>query len=259
MLFYNFQLPSMNNQFDEDTVDIESTLDDSIPVDADDLIQDEKIEEPSNEDQYSKTMNIVETYSDLDIIDFSSISNTYNVEKEFPHCPVYIRKNSTGNLIITAYITGCIEENVKYLTLLEILEHMDTGDEAYIFIDSPGGMVSTGAVIASAIDSCKGKVTGIARGFCASAASLIWSACHVNVASPLAVFLYHMSSHVDIGNSEDIRERATILVEYVKNTLLKVALDKGHITQEEYMTILKSKEDVIIPAPVMIERLQGAK
>ncbi len=257
MSLFKFNFQDIGDHPDHEDIDIESTIDDSTPVEVEEIIKDEPIEEPSNEDQYNTTMSMVDTYSELSIVDVATISNMYNVEKEFPRCPVYIRKTNEGNLIVTAYITGPIEENLQYLTLLEILEYMGADDEAYLFIDSPGGMVSTGAVVASAIDNCKGKVTGIARGFCASAASLIWSACHVNVASPLAVFLYHMSSHFDMGNSESIKERAIILVEYVKNCLLKVALDKGHITQDEYMQILKSKEDVIIPAPVMIQRLKG--
>lgn len=246
-----------NESYVEDiSVDEHDIDSDSESIDVDEIVSDVPVEETSNEDQYIATLN---TFHDVpnSIVDPTSISTTYPVEKSFPRCPVYIKKTEDGNLIITAYITGPVEENLKYLTLLELLEHMTENDRAYLFIDSPGGMVSTGAVIASAIDSCKGHVTGIARGFCASAASLIWSACHTCVASPLAVFLYHMSSHFDFGNSVAIQERATILVEYVKNCLLKVALSKGHITEEEYTIILKSKEDVIIPAPVMINRLSG--
>ena len=260
MLLRNSFLTSGNESLLSDE-DFESSIgeieEDTVPVGGDEIVPDVPIEEPSNVDQYASTMELISDYSELTIVDIHKISSVYPVEKEFPKCPVYVRKTNDNKLIVTAYITGPIEDNVKYLMLLEILELVSENDQVYLFIDSPGGMVSTGAVIASAIDNCKAKVVGIARGFCASAASLIWSACHVNIASPLAVFLYHMSSHFDVGNSESIRERAVILITYVREYLLKVALDKGHITSDEFTTIVKGKEDVIIPATVMIPRLNG--
>lgn len=252
-------------------LDIDVSMD--VSVDSDEISEDVVVDAPSNpdpsvepeqypdsnNDRYYSTMDDLSGYADMDAIDSKTISAVYPVEKEFPRCPVYIRKNADGGLVVTAYITGPIEENAQYITLLEMLEYASEHDTLYLFIDSPGGMVSTGAVIASAIDSCKGKVVGVARGFCASAASLIWSACDVCIASPMSVFLYHMSLHFDFGNSQAIRERADILIAYVKEVLLKIALDKGHITQDEFVTIVKGKDDVIIPAPVMVQRLGGVK
>jgi len=179
------------------------------------------------------------------------------------HCPVFITKKNTGNEpgpqgnIYTAYIRGNIKDTGEYIMLLEALAIANEQDEIHMYIESPGGMVSTGATIASAIASCEGKTVGIACGLCASAASLIWSACDECIVGDYAMFMYHMSSHMDMGNSERIRTRAEEMVNYVKNCLLVEAVKKNHITQEELTTLCETCNDVYISAADMKSRIGG--
>lgn len=175
-------------------------------------------------------------------------------------CPIYISQNgSDQSLFITAYITGIITDVYDYVDLLEILNVATAADKIYIFIDSPGGFVSTGAHIASCISRCKAKVITVARGICASAGSLIWSAGDVCLLSPFAVFMYHMSSHMDFGNSYGIMRRASNMVTYVKTVLLKNAYDKGHITDEDMDNLANNTKNVYIDAVTMQKRLNAVK
>lgn len=191
--------------------------------------------------------------------ELSEYTDTWKeANKVIPYCPVYVSKSTENDtLVATAYITGQVADLSEYVDLVDLLEVMKENDLLVIYIDSPGGYVATGAAIASCIDTCKGKVIGIARGLCASAGSLIWSACHICVAEPFANFMYHMSSHFDMGNSEGIRERAAIQVDYVENCLLRIARDKGHITEDEMIKIARGKENVFISAQEMTKRLAG--
>lgn len=178
------------------------------------------------------------------------------------YCPVYKVGRLNDGICYTAYISGQISETDNYIALIETLLTMNEHDCISIYIDSPGGYVSSGGLIASAIDSCKGTVKTIARGLCASAAALIHSSAkkeHISV-TPFAVMLYHMSSHADMGVSTKIEQAAAKQVKYVNSTLLSKALAEGHITQDEFDRI-QTGENIIIPAKDWIARTsnQGDK
>ena len=171
------------------------------------------------------------------------------------YCPVFKVGVTNDGVSYVAYISGQITETDNYIALIDTLMTMNEHDFITIYIDSPGGYVSSGGLIASAIDSCKGTVKTIARGLCASAAALIHSSAkreNITV-TPFAVMLYHMSSHADFGVSTRIEQSAAKQVEYVNSTLLSKALEDGHITQEEFAKI-QTGEDIIIPAAEWIKR-----
>ena len=149
------------------------------------------------------------------------------------YCPVFCEKQDNG-LLFTAYISGPITEVNNYADLLDVLF---TAEKA------------SGGLIASAIHHCKGTVKTVARGLCASAAALIHSAAKPEntSVSPMAVMLYHMSSHSDMGVSTGISARAKNQVKYVNETLLVKAKEDGHITDAEYARI-QAGEDIIVPA-----------
>jgi hypothetical protein len=67
--------------------------------------------------------------------------------------------------------------------------------------------------------------------------------------------MYHMSSHFDFGNSVGILQRATLQVSYVKEVLLRIPLDKGHVTSEEYERICAGTENVFVSAEEMAKRI----
>lgn len=172
------------------------------------------------------------------------------------YCPIYkCGENPQGGMNYAAYITGEINEVDKYLSLIDTLVTMTPEDSICIYIDSPGGYVSSGGLIASAIDMCRGKAYTIARGLCASAAALIHSSAKPGFASvtPFAVMLYHMSSHADSGVSTKIASNASKQVRYVNETLLSKARADGHITEEEFKKI-QTGEDILVPADEWIKR-----
>lgn len=198
-----------------------------------------------NKEMYNPTAD-----SDLHICEYVDPS-----KQSKAYCPVFKVGVLNDGVCYVAYISGQITETDNYISLIDTLMTMNEHDIITIYIDSPGGYVSSGGLIASAIDSCKGTVKTIARGLCASAAALIHSSAkreNITV-TPFAVMLYHMSSHSDMGVSTRIEQSAAKQVEYVNSTLLSKALEDGHITQEEFAKI-QTGEDIIIPAAEWIKR-----
>lgn len=180
--------------------------------------------------------------------DPSNMSHTY--------CPVYkCGATSNNGITYTSYISGQITDVDNYVVLIDTMLTMTANDIIYLFIDSPGGYIASGGLVASAIDKCEGKVFTIARGLCASAAALIHSSAKAGQATvtPFAVMLYHMSSHCDAGVSTHIAQSAEKQVRYVNETLLSKALQDGHITKEEFGKI-QTGEDIIIPADEWMKR-----
>lgn len=177
-------------------------------------------------------------------------------------CPILITSSEIDGKIITiyhAYINGPIEDMEGYVPLIDLLNRANENMVFYIHIQSGGGMVTTGATVASAIANCKGHVITIAEGLCASAASLIWSAGHEWEVGDYAMFMYHMSSHADMNNSLYIKENAEKMVNYVKRCLMHNALKNGHITSDECIKFCENKDEVWISAEEMRNRLKEQK
>lgn len=215
---------------------------------------------PNGSEEHDFNTEYLSAYAMMTPIATAQITCPFDeINKRTPRCPVYITQDPTTNkLFITAYITGVISDIYDYVDLIDTLNVMQEGDQIFIFIDSPGGYVATGAHIASCIHKCLGEATTIARGFCASAASLIWSSGKHCRLTPFSVFMYHMSSHGDMGNSVAIMSRAFDMVRYVSSTLLSVPLAKGHITEEELKNICMKTNDTYIDAKTMYTRIKQA-
>lgn len=178
--------------------------------------------------------------------------------KHLPYCPIFlIRELENGGKERACTISGSIKDIPEYIELLDLLQAMTEKDILHLLIDSPGGYVTTGTAICSLIDICKGKVITHAISMCASAGSLIWSAGHECRAGNYALFMYHMSSHMDFGNSLAIKNNAAHCVDYVIRCLRMSAVKKGHITEEELNVLATTQRNVWIDAKTMQERLQS--
>lgn len=173
------------------------------------------------------------------------------------YCPISVLgKNKEGGIVYNAKISGAVEDTYDYLDLLECLATMKEEDTIIISIDSPGGYVHTGVLICTHIKACRGTVITRAVGLCASAGSLIWSAGDVCEVESTALLMWHMSSHMDMGNSIAIKNEASIQVHFVKTVLLQASLDKGHITEEEIARICTDPDaTVYISAEEMQRRI----
>lgn len=173
-----------------------------------------------------------------------------------PYCPIKMCPIPGKGIRYCAYITGTILDVENYVDLIDTLIMAAPEDEYYIFLDSPGGMIASGGIIASAIHHSRANVYTVARGICASAAALIHSAAKKEnqLAGDFAVMMYHMSSHFDMGSSTKILERAANQVRYVNECLLNKALADGHFTQDEFNKI-QTGEEIFIPASEFLHRV----
>lgn len=164
-------------------------------------------------------------------------------------------KLNTNDYVV--FIYGPINGAAKYYAeLVMLLETLTESSHVTIYIASPGGSLYTGAMISSAIKTSHAMVTLIACGVVASAAALIWSHGKIRQVKDNAVILFHMSSHVDWGNSVKIKIDAENTVRYVKEICIDPMVEQGLLTLEEAETIINKRRDVLIDATTMALRLE---
>lgn len=174
------------------------------------------------------------------------------------YAPRIIRKyNDDESVEFLVVVNGMIGPPECYVELVHELYNAKSNDVFTIVIQSGGGYVSGGTILSNAISSSLAKVTTVANGNCASAAFTIWTAAKHKEVRKWSRVMAHMSSHGCHGNSVDIVERSTDIVDYIK-FLLQHAMDDKVITQEEYDLIVNNKKDVFIPYEIVLKRLGGA-
>ena len=183
-------------------------------------------------------------------------SEDENCKKPLPMVPIKVVVKEKGLLYIVD-LFGAIYTDRYYRELISLLETSSKDTTFVIRISSPGGDIAVGTIIASAIMNSKATVIGVAVGAIASAATFLWSCCHKQAVMDGAVMLFHMSSHGDYGVSTQIQERASSLINYVKEYLLGISLRKGHLLEEEYDTIINQSKDIIVGTKAMRDRLES--
>ena len=175
--------------------------------------------------------------------------------RNIPYCAIKTNRTKDGHKEVSAYLHDEILDVDEYVQLIDELFTATPDDRIYIYIDSPGGFVSAGSIISSAIASCKGEVYTVARGLCASAACLIHNSAkpgHAIVAD-MGVLMIHMSSHMDAGTSSLIAKRAADQTRYVNETLLSQAVEMGYLSGDELQS-LQTGNEIFISAKDFRER-----
>lgn len=175
-----------------------------------------------------------------------------------PYCQMVVRANEDGSKVAKAYLQDEILDVDEYVELIDFLLTATEQDKAYLYIDSPGGHISAGSIISSAIAVCRGEVYTVARGLCASAACLIHNAAKPGhaIVDPMGVLMIHFSSHMDAGLSSQIMQRAADQSRYVQETLLSQALELGYLLPAE-MESIKTGAEIFISAKDFAARLEA--
>ena len=144
---------------------------------------------------------------------------------------------------ITVQFVGEIGPITQYLELLSVLDCATKDDEIEIRIDTPGGEVYTAIAIVERMEKCQANVITTASGLVASAGTFLWFYGKERRVSRWARFLFHCSSHGDVGRTLSIYETSEKMVKYMKELGLQM-LGAGIITRAEYVAAFENKADV---------------
>lgn len=154
---------------------------------------------------------------------------------------------SVKNRII--WITGAIE--CQAYNWVENIIEWNRADEGIdpkdrkpikIYIDSEGGVVNAAKILVQVIKLSKTPIYGITMGLCASAASMIFLACHKRYCLGTSTFLIHQGSCSNLEGSYS--EINAFMQNYRKEVEELAAFYKEHTNYEpEYIDDKLSKGD----------------
>ena len=102
-----------------------------------------------------------------------------------------------------------------------------------IIVDCPGGHLSVSETVSNVIKMSKTPVYGIAMGYVASGASVIYLSCHKKFALPNSVFVLHKGSCSGVSGTYD--EIVAFARDYEKQmeVLINFYIDNTKYTEEE--------------------------
>jgi ATP-dependent Clp protease protease subunit len=202
-------------------------------------------------------------------------------EKAMTLIPIVVEKDGRGERAYDIYsrllkeriifVGTAIDDDVANLVIAQMLflESEDPDKDVHLYINSPGGIVTSGLAIYDTMQYIKPKVSTLCMGQAASIAALLLSAGEKErrYALPHSRILIHQpmggfqgqASDVDIQAKEILRLREElnqILVKHTHQTLERIQADTD---RDFYMTGHQAKEygivdEVVVQRPV---RSQG--
>lgn len=137
---------------------------------------------------------------------------------------------------------------------LDTIRNASPNDIVNLRINCPGGSNMVMGAFVKAIAECQGHVVGHIEHTCASAATIIFLACHEFIVSDDAEFMVHTSSLGYGGKQNNFNEYA-IFVNKSNERLMRKYYE-GFLSQEEIDLTLKGA-DLWMNSEEVIERLQN--
>ena len=151
------------------------------------------------------------------------------------------RKNKNElNIQIYGQIGGFswFDETVTSDQVYKELENFGNDiDVINLYINSPGGSVTEGCAIYSALKRHKAVKNVYIDGQCSSIASVIAMAGDKIAMSPVATMMIHNPITALAGDAEEMRKTANIL-DIMKETIINAYVTKSHLSREEISNLM---------------------
>jgi len=151
------------------------------------------------------------------------------------------RKNKNElNIQIYGQIGGFswFDETVTSDQVYKELENFGNDiDVINLYINSPGGSVTEGCAIYSALKRHKAVKNVYIDGQCSSIASVIAMAGDKIAMSPVATMMIHNPITALAGDAEEMRKTANIL-DIMKETIINAYITKSHLSREEISNLM---------------------
>lgn len=152
------------------------------------------------------------------------------------------------------YIIDEIEEPSKFLDLINILKTAEEHDQIFIYLNTPGGSLTTTLQILSAMNQSMATIITCIEGEVCSAGTLIFLAGHKYIVNPNCTFMIHNYSQWAGGKGNEL----TLRVKYSEQHFNKLAYSiySGFLTDDEIKSVLDGK-DYWMDSDEIIRRLSS--
>jgi len=139
------------------------------------------------------------------------------------------------------YITGEIDDDVEpYIDMVNTLKTAEEHDQIFIYLNTPGGSVSTTIQIISAMKQSIATITTVVEGDVCSAGTLIFLSGDHYVVNDHCTLMIHNYSHGPYGKGNEVKSQ----VNYSDKYFNKLAHDfyKNFLTEEEINAVCEDKD-----------------
>lgn len=152
------------------------------------------------------------------------------------------------------YISSDIGEVNQYLDLIHTLKTAEQHDTIMIYLNTPGGSLTTTINILSAMKQSQATIITCMEGQVASAGSMIFLQGHKYLVNPNCSFMIHNYRGGILGKGQEIAAEAKFQETYIKS--LYNDIYHGFLTEYEIDNVIEGK-DIWLTSDEVIERLQN--
>lgn len=153
------------------------------------------------------------------------------------------------------HLDQAIREQHNYRDLVQFMENAGENDTFHLYLDGPGGYLSTCVNLIHTIGNTKAKVIGYLKGEVNSAHSNIFMACHEHVVYPYSLMMVHTFSGGTYGKGHDITRSAEAY-----NALTRTSytdLYAGFLSEKEIEDVLENNKDLYFIGEDIADRLEN--
>jgi ATP-dependent Clp protease protease subunit len=151
------------------------------------------------------------------------------------------------------YIIGEIEEPDRYIDMINTIKSAEPHDKIFLYLNTPGGCLSTTIQIISAMKQSQAEVTTVIEGEVFSAGTFIFLAGDSYIVNDNCSFMIHNYSHGILGKGGEVARQVKFTDEYF-NQLAK-SFYKDFMTPTEIEDICQDR-DFWMGSEEVIKRLE---
>jgi ATP-dependent protease ClpP protease subunit len=152
------------------------------------------------------------------------------------------------------YLTGEIETPENYVDWFDRIRHAGENDVVRIYINSPGGNLTTAIQFMRVLTDCQATVMVSVEGACMSAATMIMLCADSFEISPHSMFMFHNYSGGTIGKGGEMYDNIVFERKWSEQLLREIYAD--FLTDEEVESMLNNK-DLWLDGEEVLTRLKA--
>lgn len=142
--------------------------------------------------------------------------------------------------ILYVYLTDEISVPFNYSELCHRISQLPSSYTVILYLNTPGGIISSGLMIVDAINETKAWVVGKLVGDVMSIGTVIAMACDELQISPDLTFMIHNYSGGMSGKGNEMKARQNFVDEHLSNTFSKYYT--GFLTEEELLKVIEGTD-----------------
>ena len=166
---------------------------------------------------------------------------------------IFIEERSPGTFY-DIYWLYRITDDPAIVDIIQILDSATADTTVIFYLSGPGGAADVAARVISAMQTTAATVKTYAAGECASSSALMWAYGHERYVEPGSCVMFHMSSHGDQGNTENVYDSALVIQKYIRGIMLDPKIRGPVLHEDEITALTEDRRDIFLDAETLVSR-----